>query len=35
VPRFTATVTAAGFAAKSRAVNPAAGTARIDWRLIP
>jgi hypothetical protein len=35
VPRFTATVTAAGFAAQSRVVSPAAGTARIDWRLIP
>ncbi|MBV1796841.1 hypothetical protein [Siccirubricoccus sp. G192] len=39
VPRFTATVAAAGFAAQSRAVvptgSPAAGTTRIDWRLIP
>ena len=35
IPRFAATAAAAGFAQQTRFVSPAAGTARVDWRLVP
>ena len=35
IPRFSVTVTAAGFLSQTRTWMPAAGTASIDWRLKP